>query len=81
MNGFLGPGATFRADFNLVVQIAMGLMLLAGMMLARKKNFTAHKYCQSSVMILNLAMIALIMAPAFHSQVQPRVPDGLNEAY
>jgi hypothetical protein len=25
MNGFLGTGATFRADFNLVVQITMGL--------------------------------------------------------
>lgn len=81
MNGFLGTGATFRADLNLVVQIAMGLMLLVGMALARKKNFTAHKYCQSSVMVLNLAMIFLIMAPSFHSQVQPRVPDGLNEAY
>ena len=25
MKGFLGTGATFRADFNLVVQITMGL--------------------------------------------------------
>lgn len=81
MNGFLGTGATFRADLNLVVQIAMGLMLLVGMALARKKNFSAHKYCQASVMVLNLAMIFLIMAPSFQSQVQPRVPDGLNEAF
>jgi plastocyanin/uncharacterized membrane protein YozB (DUF420 family) len=81
MNGFLGTGATFRADLNLVVQIAMGLMLLAGMALARKKNFKAHKYCQSAVMALNLVMIVLIMAPAFQRQVQPRVPGGLNEAY
>lgn len=81
MSGFLGTGATFRADLNLVVQIAMGLMLLAGMALARKKNFRAHKYCQASVMVLNLVMIVLIMAPSFHRQVQPRVPDGLNEAY
>ncbi len=81
MSGFLGTGATFRADLNLVVQIAMGLMLLAGMALARKKNFRAHKYCQASVMVLNLAMIFLIMAPSFQRQVQPRVPDGLNEAY
>ncbi len=49
MNGFLGTGATFRADLNLVVQIAMGIALLAGMMLARQKRFDAHKYCQSSV--------------------------------
>jgi hypothetical protein len=31
MNGFLGTGATFRADLNLVVQLTMGLALLAGM--------------------------------------------------
>ena len=81
MNGFLGTGATFRADLNLVVQIAMGLMLVVGMALARKHNYRAHKYCQSSVMVLNLVMIFLIMAPSFHKQVQPQVPGGLKEAY
>lgn len=81
MNGFLGTGATFRADLNLVVQVSMGLALLVGMSLARRKNFRAHKYVQSSVMILNLAMIFLIMAPSFHKQVQPQVPGGLRQAY
>ena len=81
MNGFLGTGATFRADLNLVVQVAMGLALLFGMALARRGNYRAHKYCQSSVMILNLLMIFLIMAPSFHKQVQPHVPGGLKEAY
>jgi len=81
MNGFLGTGATFRADLNLVVQVAMGIALLFGMVLARRGNYRAHKYCQSSVMILNLLMIFLIMAPSFHKQVQPQVPGGLKEAY
>ncbi|HVF90098.1 MAG TPA: hypothetical protein VNH22_08515 [Blastocatellia bacterium] len=56
MNGFLGTGATLSADINLVAQLAMGLMLLAGMMLARRKRFHAHKLCQSSVMLLNLTI-------------------------
>ena len=81
MNGFLGTGATFRADFNLVVQITMGLALLTGMLLARRKQFRAHKYCQSSVMLLNLLMIFLIMAPSFHKQVEPQLPGGLSESY
>jgi plastocyanin/uncharacterized membrane protein YozB (DUF420 family) len=81
MNGFLGTGATFRADLNLVVQIAMGVALLLGMMLARKKNFDAHKRCQASVMLLNLVMIFLIMVPSYHKQVEPQVPGGLREAY
>lgn len=81
MNGFLGTGATFRADLNLVVQLTMALALLGGMFLARRKQFRAHKYCQSSVMLLNLVMIFLIMRPSFHKQVEPQLPDGLNEAY
>jgi plastocyanin/uncharacterized membrane protein YozB (DUF420 family) len=81
MNGFLGTGATFSADLNLVVQIAMGVALLAGMVLARRKKFGVHKYCQASVMLLNLLMIFLIMAPSYRKQVGPRVPDGLREAY
>lgn len=81
MNGFLGTGATFRADLNLVVQLTMGLALLVGMFLARRKQFRAHKYCQSSVMLLNLVMIFLIMRPSFHKQVEPQLPDGLKDAY
>jgi plastocyanin/uncharacterized membrane protein YozB (DUF420 family) len=81
MRGFLGTGATFRADLNLVIQITMGLALLVGMFLARRKRFRAHKYCQSSVMLLNLVMIFLIMAPSFHKQVEPQLPGGLKEAY
>lgn len=81
MNGFLGTGATLRADLNLVIQLTMGLALLGGMILARRKQFRAHKYCQSSVMVLNLVMIFLIMAPSFHKQVEPRLPGGLKEAY
>jgi plastocyanin/uncharacterized membrane protein YozB (DUF420 family) len=81
MNGFLGAGATFRADLNLLVQIAMGIALLVGMRLAQQKRFNAHKYCQSSVMLLNLAMIALVMAPSFQSQVEPQIPGGLKDSY
>ncbi|MEK6324654.1 MAG: DUF420 domain-containing protein [Acidobacteriota bacterium] len=81
MNGFLGTGATFRADLNLIVQVTMGLALVVGMFLAKRKKFRAHKYCQSSVMVLNLVMIFLIMAPSFHKQVEPQVPGGLKEAY
>jgi plastocyanin/uncharacterized membrane protein YozB (DUF420 family) len=81
MNGFLGTGASLRADLNLIVQVAMGLMLLFGMALARKRRFRAHKYCQSFVMLLNLLMIALVMSPSFHSQVEPRLPEGLRDSY
>jgi uncharacterized membrane protein YozB (DUF420 family) len=70
--GFLGTGATFEADFNLMVQLAMGTALIAGVWLARKKRYRAHGVCQSTVLLLNLIMIAWLMWPSFHQQVQPR---------
>jgi hypothetical protein len=61
MQGSLGTWASFSADLNLLVQIAMGLALLGGAVLARAKRYTAHGVCQAAVLILNLPMIALVM--------------------
>jgi hypothetical protein len=35
--GFLGSGAPFSADINLVVQVTMGGALIAGIWLAKKR--------------------------------------------
>ncbi len=80
MKGFLGTGATFGADLNLLVQIAMGAALLAGAFLARRKRFAAHGVCQATVLLLNLVMIAAVMGPSFR-QVRPQLPGGLRELY
>lgn len=42
MKGFLGTGATFEADLNLVVQFIMGVTLLAGALLAKHRRYRAH---------------------------------------
>lgn len=79
--GFLGTGASFGADANLVVQAAMGAALLAGTYLARKKRYTAHGICQTTVLLLNLVMIALVMWPSFQRQVMPPLPAHLGDRY
>lgn len=81
MNGFLGTGASLRADVNLLLQLAMGLLLLIGWSLARRGHYGVHKYCQSAVMLLNLILIGLIMLPALVRQVVPNIPDKLPSAY
>jgi hypothetical protein len=63
MNGFLGTGATFAADLNLVVQLIMGAALIAGTVLAKRKRYRAHGICQMTVLFLNLLMIGLVMWP------------------
>jgi plastocyanin/uncharacterized membrane protein YozB (DUF420 family) len=68
-------------NINLLVQLSMGLALLLGMMLARKKQFRAHGICQSLVVLLNLIPIALFMRPAFHRVVMPALPAGIHDRF
>lgn len=81
VKGFLGGGATFEADVNLVVQLVMAGALVAGVGLARQKRYRAHGICQTTVLLLNLLMIGLVMWPSFRRQVSPRAPKVLHKAY
>jgi uncharacterized membrane protein YozB (DUF420 family) len=81
IKGFLGTGATFAADVNLVVQFIMGAALIAGWTLAKQKRYRAHAVCQTTVLLLNLLPIGLVMWPTFHQQVAPRLPRVLHGWY
>ena len=81
IKGFLGTGATFAADLNLVVQLAMGAALTAGVLLAKRKYYKAHGICQTTVLLLNLLMIGLVMWPTFRQQVKPTLPKVLHKWY
>lgn len=81
MKGFLGTGATFEADLNLVVQLSMAVALLAGALLAKHKRYRAHGVCQTTVLLLNLLMIGLVMWPSFHQQVQPAMSKVFHKRY
>lgn len=81
VSGFLGTGATFAADINFVVQLAMGGALIVGVILAKRKRYRAHGACQTTVLLLNLWMIALTMWPSFRGQVIPRIPRALERGY
>ena len=81
VKGFLGTGAAFEADLNLVVQLLMAAALVAGVVLARRKRYRAHGICQTTVLLLNLLMIGLVMWPSFRRQVNPSLPKLLHKAY
>ena len=40
--GFLGTGAPLCGDVTLAIEIAMGLALVLGMVLARRHRYRAH---------------------------------------
>jgi uncharacterized membrane protein YozB (DUF420 family) len=81
VNGFLGTGATFAADVNFIVQLAMGGALVIGAILAKQKRYRAHGICQTTVLLLNLWMIALTMWPSFRQQVVPHISRVLQRGY
>lgn len=81
MDGFLGTHAGFQADLNFTIQMAMGIALICGAFLARKKRFLAHGICQTAVLVLNLMMIYLLMWPSFYSHVWPRLPKRIGKRF
>ena len=79
--GFLGTAAPLYTDLVLVLEILMGVALLAGALLARRQKFRLHAWCQSTVVLLNSAVIALLMAPSFFLHIEPKLPAKLGKSY
>lgn len=65
----------------LLLEIGMGLGLLSGAVLARRRRFRAHACCQTAIVLLNAAIIILVMVPSFRLQVGPKIPPKLGKAY
>src|ERR1700740_2539568 len=68
-------------DVVLLVEAAMGMALLAGAVLARRRHYRAHAWCQSAVVLLNLVVVGFAMAPSFYIQVAPKIPHSLRKPY
>jgi uncharacterized protein (TIGR03382 family) len=79
--GFLGTVAPPYAHLTLLLEIAMGVGLLIGAWLARRRRFRHHAWCQSAIVLLNLAVIVLVMIPSFQVQVVPKIPLRLAKTY
>jgi uncharacterized membrane protein YozB (DUF420 family) len=79
--GVLGTAAPRYADLILLFELAMGAGLLIGARLARARRFRAHAWCQSGIVLLNLAVIVLVMIPSFRAQVSPGIPLKLGRTY
>src|SRR5438445_3058629 len=79
--GFLRTGAPLGSDLTLVAEIGMGLALLAGVLLARRRRYRAHAWCQSTVVLLNLVAIVLTMAPSFRRSFAPPIAAVFSDSY
>ena len=74
-------GGPLVADLILLLEIAMGMGLLAGALLARTKRLGSHAWCQSVIALLNIAVVALMTISSFRAPMLPRIPSRLGKAY
>jgi len=73
--------APFYANLTLLIEIAMGVGLLIGAVLARLRRFRGHACCQAVIVLLNLSVIVFTMIPSFRVHVSPKIPLKLGKAY
>ena len=81
IKAFLETAAPPGANVVLLLEIAMGVGLLVGARLARKGRFRQHAWCQSIIVLLNLAVVVVMMIPSFRVHVLPRIPAKLGKSY
>ena len=79
--GFLGTAAPWTADVTLLLELALGVGLVAGALLARAGRYRTHAACQSIIVLLNLVVIGLTMLPSFHRHVLPKLPSRIGKPY
>jgi uncharacterized membrane protein YozB (DUF420 family) len=67
----LGTGAPIAADLVLLFELAVGAMLIVGMFVVRRGHVRLHMYIQSSMVLVNIPVVLLWMAPTYLSGVLP----------
>jgi uncharacterized membrane protein YozB (DUF420 family) len=67
--GFLGTQANFAADLTLVVMLALATLFTLGVVLARRRKYTAHRWVQTSAAVLNVGMVLWMMILPFRDFV------------
>lgn len=75
--GFLGTRATLRSDLTLIMILVTALLFNIGFFLARRKHFTAHRWVQTSAVILNSLVVVISMVTSFIIHILPGIPGKL----
>jgi uncharacterized membrane protein YozB (DUF420 family) len=77
--GFLGTKATLRSDLTLVLILITALMFTVGLFLARRKQFNAHRWVQSTTVIINTLVVIISMVTSYYIHILPGIPGKLAE--
>ena len=76
--GFLGTHGSIGADLAMVVMLAAFVMLTAGVVLARTKQYAAHRWVQTAAVVLNAIPVVVWMIRSYWLYVRPGLPGNLS---
>ena len=77
--GFIRPHSSIGADLSIVVMIAAFVMLTIGVVLARSRRYRAHRWVQTSAVVLNAVPVVVWMIRSFWLYVRPGLPGNLSK--
>jgi uncharacterized membrane protein YozB (DUF420 family) len=78
--GFLRPHSSIGADLSLVIMIAAFVMLSVGVVLARSRRYDAHRWVQTSAVVLNAVPVIFWMIRSFRLYLLPGLPGNLSKS-
>jgi uncharacterized membrane protein YozB (DUF420 family) len=78
--GFLGTHGSVGADLALVVMLVAFALLTTGVILAYTKRYTAHRWVQTTAVILNAIPVVVWMIRSYWLYVRPGLPGNLSKS-
>ncbi len=80
MGGLLVSGAPATADAVLLFELAVGLLLILGMLVVRGGHIRLHMYIQGSMILVNIPVVLVWMVPEYLRYVVPGLPGALAQS-
>lgn len=77
--GFLGTKATLRSDLTLVLILITAILFNIGFVLARRKYFKAHRWVQTSAVVLSTLVVIISMVTSYIIHILPGIPAKLGQ--
>ena len=81
MSNLLPAQAPLAAGVSLALSLLVALLLTIGVLLARARRYTAHRWAQTAALALNLALVLAVMLGSFGRSVASGIPAQLSEPY
>ncbi len=78
-SGFLTTRSSLGADLSLLLSALVIVLLTTGFVLVRRRRYDAHRWLQTSAVILNAVLVAFWMAVSLVRFILPGIPGTLSK--